>query len=146
MPDTTEGPLQAAYKSAASELASLGPAGATARARWTNVADTNKGDIAVIIEDINSIPAGSTAKSDLDRLSAVLAKDTGTARGAEAFDFYYYDTALLTLSNDRQAAFDASMSAARSDLSGWSWLPWLLAVGALTSLVLGVRPRFAEYR
>lgn len=146
MPDTTQGPLQAARSSAARELVGLGAAGVTAKARWANVADGTKGDIAAIIGDIGGIPAGSTAASDLQRLSAALVKDTGTARGDEAYDFYYYDTALLTLSNDRQAAFDASMSAARSDLSGWSWLPWLLAVGALTSLALGVRPRFAEYR
>ena len=82
----------------------------------------------------------------MEKLSAALAKDTGTARGDEAFDFYYYDSALLSLSNDRLAAFDASMSAAHSDLSGWSWLPWALAVVALISLGLGVRPRFAEYR
>jgi hypothetical protein len=78
--------------------------------------------------------------------ATALVLDTGTARGQEAFDFYFYDTALNQLSDQRLAAFDSAMSAARDDLSGWSWLPWALIGVALTGLVLGVRPRFAEYR
>ena len=146
MPDTTQKPVQNAQADAASALSSLGAAGNTANTRWANISDATKGDIATIIGQINGIPAGSTAVGDLQKLSAALVKDTGTARGDEAFDFYYYDSALLTLSNDRLAAFDSSMSSARSDLSGWSWLPWLLAAVALVGLGLGVRPRFAEYR
>ncbi len=146
MPDTTQAQVQAAERAAASELRNLGAAGATPSARWKTIADADKGDIAAIIKKINGIPAGSTDVDDLAKLADALATDTGTARGDEAFDFYYYDSALLTLSNDRLAAFDASMSAARSDLSGWSWLPWALAAAALAGLGLGVRPRFAEYR
>lgn len=146
MADTTTAPLQTALKSAASELANLGTSGATASRRWANVTDDTKGDITAIIRDIDGIPADGTAVGDPQKLSTALAKDTGTARGDEAYDFYYYDSALLTLSNERLDAFSSSMAAAYSDLSDWSWLPWLLAVGALVSLALGVRPRFAEYR
>ncbi len=146
MPDTTLTPLEASEKDAVSALNSLGAAGATANTRWSAISNGTKGDISLIIGQVSNIPAGSTATADLNKLSAALAKDTGTARGDEAFDFYYFDSALLNLSNERLAAFDSSMSAAHSDLSGWSWLPWLLAVMALACLALGVRPRFAEYR
>ena len=145
MPDTTQAPLQSAQKAAAAELAKLGPAGATASSRWTKISDATTGDIAAIIGDVSGIPSGSTSATDLAQLSKALAKNTGTARGDEAFDFYFYDSALLTVSNDRLAAFDDSMSSAHSDLSGWTWLPWALAVAALIGLGLGVRPRFAEY-
>jgi hypothetical protein len=146
MPDTTQAPLEGAQKVAADNLRSLGASGSVASKRWSTISGGSTSDIPTITGQINGLPAGSTAVGDLQKLSAALAKDTGTARGDEAFDFYYYDSALLSVSNDRLAAFDASMSAAHSDLSGWSWLPWALAVVALISLGLGVRPRFAEYR
>ena len=147
MPDTKQAPLQAAQKDAASALASLGAAGDTANTRWLTIWDATKGDIAKTFEYLNgTLTAPASLVCGKDNLSEALCEDTGTARGDEAFDFYYYDSALLTLSNDRLASFNASMSSAHSDLTGWSWLPWLLAVGALTSLALGVRPRFAEYR
>ncbi|MBS2965227.1 hypothetical protein KGA66_19410 [Actinocrinis puniceicyclus] len=132
MPDTTKEQLTKALSVVAAELAGLGPAGGQATSRWKPIAQEPRGDIPAII-------GGSD-------LSAVLARDTGTARGEEAFDFYYYDSALVTLSDGRLAAFDSAMAAARSDESGWSWLPWLLAGVALVALGLGVRPRLAEYR
>jgi hypothetical protein len=136
MPDTTLGPVDKALSNANAELKALGATGATASGRWKTVVD---GDIPVITD-------GVTVDAAPNVIATALARDTGTARNQEAFDFFYYDSALLTVSNDRLAAFDASMSAAHFDLSGWSWLPWALAVAALAALGLGVRPRFAEYR
>ena len=136
MPDTTVDPVNKAVANADAELKALGAAGAPASERWKSVEGN----------DIPKITAGVTVNAAPTVIAAALAEDTGTARGREAFDFFYYDSALLTVSNDRLAAFDASMSAAHSDLSGWSWLPWALAVAALAALGLGVRPRFAEYR
>jgi hypothetical protein len=132
-PDTGRGQVDAALRTAAAELAGLGAAGGPAGGRWNAV---TKGDIPAITSADPSPAGGARA----------LARDTGTARGQEAFDFFFYDSALLELSNDRLAAFDASMSAAHSDLAGWSWLPWALAAAGLAALGLGVRPRFAEYR
>ncbi len=52
----------------------------------------------------------------------------------------------MKLSDDRHAAFDTAMASARSDLAGWSWLPWSLVAAALLALGFGVWPRFGEYR
>ena len=90
--------------------------------------------------------AGVVRSADSGDFASALAQDTGTARGQEAFDFYYYDSALVSLSDTRLASFQDSMSAARSDLAGWTWLPWVLVGCAVAGLALGVRPRLAEYR
>jgi hypothetical protein len=134
MPDTGKTALDKARSLAAQEVAGLGtgPAEQAAAKRWHQVETV---DLAAIVAKVD---AGDTATA--------LVLDTGTARGQEAFDFYFYDTALNQLSDQRLAAFGTAMSAARDDLSGWSWLPWALIGVALTGLVLGVRPRFAEYR
>jgi hypothetical protein len=130
MPDDGKNALNKAVASAGGDLAALGsePAAQQARQRWQQVSGKDLADIA-----------------SLDTASA-LALDTGTARGQEAFDFYYYDLALTSLSDARQASFQDAMSAARSDLAGWSWLPWVLVGCAAVGLALGVRPRLAEYR
>ncbi len=136
MPDTTLGPVNKAVASANTELTALGSTGATAADRWKDVVNG----------DIPAITTGVTPDASPDVIASALARDTGTARHQEAFDFFYYDSALLSVSDERLAAFDTSMAAAHADLSGWSWLPWALAVAALGALGLGVRPRFAEYR
>jgi len=136
MPDTTLGLVDKSLANANAELKALGAAGAPAAERWKTVVDG----------DIPAITDGVTVGASPDVVATALARDTGTARNEEAFDFFYYDSALLTVSDERLAAFDTSMSAAHADLSGWSWLPWALAVAALSALGLGVRPRFSEYR
>lgn len=134
MPDTGTVALDKAEGQARADLAALGggPAEQTAAQRWHQV---EKVDLASVASDVRS---GDVATA--------LELDTGTARGQEAFDFYYYDTELTQLSDQRLAAFDSAISASRDDLSGWSWLPWALIGVALIGLFLGVRPRFAEYR
>jgi len=137
MPDTTDQQLTKALSTANGELTGLGSAGTEAAARWKPIVQAPQGDIPAII--------GRSDISTAD-ISNALARDTGTARGDEAFDFYYYDAALVKLSDERHAAFDTAMASARSDLAGWSWLPWSLVAAALLALGFGVWPRFGEYR
>ena len=139
MPDTSLVPVTAAKDNATKELNALGAAGTEAQQRWQALVKEPNGDIPSITEH-------AAVGSSPDQIATALARDTGTARGQDAFDFSYYDTALLALSGQRLAAFDAAMSSARGDLSGWAWLPWVLSGVALAGLVAGVRPRFAEYR
>jgi hypothetical protein len=132
-PDTGTTALNADVATTNKDLAALGPDPLIqqASARWRQVANT---DLATVAADAVGDPA------------TALVLDTGNARGQEAFDFFYYDSELVSASDQRLAAFDGAMSAARGDLSGWSWLPWVLVGCALAGLALGVRPRLAEYR
>ena len=134
MPDDGKGALNKAVALAGGDLAGLGtdPDAQHATQRWQKVSGTDL--------------AGIVRSADSGDFATALAQDTGTARGQEAFDFYDYDSALVSLSNTRLASFQDAMSAARSDLAGWTWLPWVLIGGALAGLALGVRPRLAEYR
>ncbi|HEU5333484.1 MAG TPA: hypothetical protein VFU73_11975 [Actinocrinis sp.] len=134
MPDDGKAALNKAVALAGSDLAGLGPDpdALLATQRWRQVSG---GDLAGIVRS-----------ADSGDFAASLARDTGTARGQEAFDFYFYDSALVSLSDTRLASFQQAMSAARSDLAGWTWLPWVLVGCALGGLALGVRPRLAEYR
>lgn len=134
MPDDGKAALNKAVASTGGDLAGLGPDPDAQRAkqRWQQVSG----------KDL----AGIVALADGGDSATALAQDTGTARGQEAFDFFYYDSALISLSDARQASFQAAMSAAGSDLAGWTWLPWVLVGCALAGLALGVRPRLAEYR
>jgi hypothetical protein len=133
MPDTGTTALNADIATTNKDLAALGsdPQIQEATTRWRKVVNT---DLAAVAADAVSDPA------------TALVRDTGTARGQEAFDFFYYDSVLTSVSDQRLAAFNTAMSAARDDLSGWSWLPWVLVGCALAGLALGVRPRLAEYR
>jgi hypothetical protein len=126
--------LNKALALAGGDLAALGtdPDAQRAAQRWQQVSG----------KDL----AGIVRSADSGGFAAALARDTGTARGQEAFDFYFYDSALVSLSDTRLASFRDAMSAARSDLAGWTWLPWVLVGCALAGLALGVRPRLAEYR
>jgi len=134
MPDDGKGALNKAVALAGGDLAALGTDSDAQHAtqRWQQVSG----------KDL----AGIVRSADSGDFAAALAQDTGTARGQEAFDFYYYDSALVSLSDTRLASFRDAMSAARSDLAGWTWLPWVLVGCALVGLALGVRPRLAEYR
>ncbi|MDX3352215.1 hypothetical protein PV703_02530 [Streptomyces sp. ME01-24h] len=76
--------------------------------------------------------------------AAVVRTDVG--RGEVGFDFWDFATTLDALAQDRQEDFDARTHAGHSRLHGRPAVPaGVLAVAAVL-VVVGVRPRLAEYR
>jgi hypothetical protein len=90
-------------------------------------------------QEIVTLADGGQLASAVDRL-------TGIARGDAAFDFYYYDTAMSRITASRKAGFDNAIVGARDELSGWTVIPAVLMGVAMLLVLLGVRPRLAEYR
>lgn len=83
------------------------------------------------------------AAGNIDQAAEVL---TEVQRGDVAFDFWDFATRLELLTTQQRADFDAHASAARSSMDGWPAIPaGLLGIAAALVLV-GVRPRLAEYR
>ncbi|MFI1098159.1 hypothetical protein [Streptomyces sp. NPDC020917] len=83
------------------------------------------------------------ASGNIDEAAAVL---TEVGRGDVAFDFWDFATTLDGLAERQLADFTAQVSDAHASLDGWPALP----AGALgiagVMVLLGVRPRLAEYR
>ncbi|MVU77741.1 hypothetical protein GPX89_10865 [Nocardia sp. ET3-3] len=76
-------------------------------------------------------------------LRAAITLDTGASN--DHFDAY--DKALVQTIDINQHAFDAAITKGESDLSGWTnWLPYGAAVLFAVLILVGVRPRLAEYR
>ncbi|MFE2997833.1 hypothetical protein ACFXG4_22795 [Nocardia sp. NPDC059246] len=76
-------------------------------------------------------------------LRAAIALDTGASND----HFAAYDKALVSTIDINQHAFDTAITHGENDLSGWStWLPYGAAVVVAALVLLGVRPRLAEYR
>jgi hypothetical protein len=84
--------------------------------------------------------------ADAGRLEDAVSVLTGTARGDASFDFYYYDVAVRQIAGSRRAAFEASLAGVRSRLAPWPAIPAGLMLAAMLLILLGVRPRLAEYR
>jgi hypothetical protein len=83
---------------------------------------------------------------DSGNIEAGAAVLTEVGRGDVAFDFWDFSTTLDGLAQRQLADFTARVSDARTALDGWPALP-AGALGAAGLLVLlGVRPRLAEYR
>jgi hypothetical protein len=83
------------------------------------------------------------AHGDIDRAAVVL---TEIGRGQVGFDFWDFTTRLAALAERQRADFDTRVGSARADLDAWPAVP-AGALGAAAVLVLmGVRPRLAEYR
>ncbi|WP_143681650.1 hypothetical protein [Actinacidiphila glaucinigra] len=76
--------------------------------------------------------------------AAVVLTDVG--RGEVGFDFWDFATTLDALARDQQADFVSRTDAARSGLDGWPAVPAGLLGVAAVLVVVGVRPRLAEYR
>jgi hypothetical protein len=130
--DTADNPVAKALNAANGPIYKLTTSGSAVSARWRTVAQT----------DLPSI----TRAASSGNIGSALALDTGTARGQDAFDFYYFDSALQALSDSQLAAFTSASSSSESSLADWDWLPWALAGAALIAAAAGVRPRLAEFR
>jgi hypothetical protein len=125
-------PVAKALNAANGPINALAPADPAIGVRWHTVSST----------DLPAI-TGAAARGNLD---SALALDTGIARGQDAFDFYYFDASLLTLSESRLASFASASADTGDELADWDWLPWALAGAALVAAAAGVRPRLAEFR
>ncbi|MEU3458873.1 hypothetical protein ABZ721_02815 [Streptomyces sp. NPDC006733] len=83
------------------------------------------------------------AAGRLDEAVTVL---TEVGRGQVAFDFWDFATTLDALADRQHAAFDRHTDRARSALAGWPAVPGAALAAAAVLVLLGVRPRLAEYR
>jgi hypothetical protein len=97
----------------------------------------------------------ATYQRDHDRVVTLVANGqvdqavrtlTGIARGDAAFDFAYYDAAVSRIADSHRDRYAAEIRDARGELSGWTVIPPVLMVGVMLLVLLGVRPRLAEYR
>jgi hypothetical protein len=80
-------------------------------------------------------------------LPGAIAFDTSYAPGNSNWAFTQYDNALVALIAINQRTFTGAISAGQQDTTGWTWLIPGAAVVLISILVLvGVRPRLAEYR
>ncbi|HEV2635021.1 MAG TPA: hypothetical protein VGX23_07725 [Actinocrinis sp.] len=128
----TGNPVAQALTSADAPITALSAGDDAIGGRWKTVSSAD-------LPKITRAAAGG----DVD---TALALDTGIARGQDAFDFYYFDSSLLDLSNTRLAAFTGANSDSQNELADWGWLPWALAGAALVAIAAGVRPRLSEFR
>ena len=80
-------------------------------------------------------------------LRAAIAFDTSYAQGNSNWAFSQYDNALVALIAINQSAFDGAISAGQQDMNGWtSYIPAAAAALIIVLVLVGVRPRLAEYR
>jgi hypothetical protein len=76
-----------------------------------------------------------------------IAFDTSPAPGQSNGDFISYNTALDALIAINQHAFDTAIAAGEDALGGWtSGISYGLCALLAMAVLLGVRPRLAEYR
>ncbi len=83
------------------------------------------------------------AAERVDQAAVVL---TDVGRGEVGFDFWDFATTLEVLAQDQLADFHARTDAAHSALDGWPVVPPVVLGIAAALVVVGVRPRLAEYR
>jgi len=73
--------------------------------------------------------------------------DTSEATGQSDWAFYQYDNALVAVISINQRAFTAAVAAGQGGASGWNGLiPGGCALLIIVLVLLGARPRLAEYR
>jgi hypothetical protein len=73
--------------------------------------------------------------------------DTSMAPGQSNWSFYQYDNALVALIGINQRAFTAAVQAGEGTAAGWNGLiPGGAALLIIVLVLLGARPRLAEYR
>lgn len=83
---------------------------------------------------------------DTGRTEEAAAVLTEVGRGDVAFDFWDFSTTLDVLADRRLGDFSAHARDARGALDGWPGIPVGALGAALVLVLLGVRPRLAEYR
>ncbi len=71
---------------------------------------------------------------------------TGFGPGDSNALFRDYDQALTAFIGVNTKAFTRMVYKGDNDLSGWNWMAPLVLIGSATLILLGVRPRLAEYR
>ncbi|MEU4091471.1 hypothetical protein [Streptomyces sp. NPDC026673] len=86
---------------------------------------------------------GLMGEGRVDEAAVVL---TDIGRGKVGFDFWDFATTLDDLAQDQEADFVARTTAARSALDGRPVVPAVVLGIAAALIVVGVRPRLAEYR
>lgn len=80
-----------------------------------------------------------------DRSGALDAR-LGNTEGATNFDFALFDLSLSSLLDIHQKAFADAVDAGDDALDGWDVLPPAAGVVLVALILIGVRPRLAEYR
>ncbi|GAA1018784.1 hypothetical protein Aple_026100 [Acrocarpospora pleiomorpha] len=80
------------------------------------------------------------------RQFATTGKDRDAVRAATGTSFGAYDGALVELTALHRQAFDAAVAAGDRALDGWNLLLPGAALAAALLILVGVRPRLAEYR
>jgi hypothetical protein len=79
--------------------------------------------------------------------TAAIAFDTGTRPGQSDWAFNQYSAALSALTAINTRAFGAAVQAGQADAGPWGGtIPATCAVAACALIILGIRPRLAEYR
>ncbi len=80
-------------------------------------------------------------------LRAAIAFDTSYAPGNSNWAFERYDSALVSVIDINQDAFNQAISAGQQGVRGWTWLiPGAAGLAIVAAVLLGVGPRLAEYR
>jgi hypothetical protein len=80
-------------------------------------------------------------------LRGAIAFDTSYAPGNSNWAFERYDSALVSVINLNQDAFNQAIAAGQQGVRGWTWLiPGVAAVLIIGAVLLGVGPRLSEYR
>ncbi|MCZ4122923.1 hypothetical protein [Streptomyces sp. H39-S7] len=80
------------------------------------------------------------------RLEEAVTVLTEVGRGQVAFDFWDFATTLDALADHQRSDFDLHTARARSALAGWPAVPAGALAAAAVLVLLGIRPRLAEYR
>jgi hypothetical protein len=72
--------------------------------------------------------------------------DTSTNPGDSNYAFNQYGDALNAWIGINQKAFDDAIRTGEQELGGWAVIPGIGALLAIALLLIGIRPRLAEYR
>jgi hypothetical protein len=80
------------------------------------------------------------------RLDEAIRFCTSSAQGNSNYAFEQYDKALTAIISINQKAFYGAIRTGEQQLGGWGVIPGIGALLAIALLLMGIRPRMAEYR